>query len=349
MDAHHFSPVYEYQNRPSPAGSDEAGYYYRQEQRPGSFHPYRIQQNPPSFHRIAPVHKSAYADAGAAQYSSGSLSPQPSSIKGKRKRASPQQLEVLNKVFASTSFPSTEMRNKLARELGMTPRTVQIWFQNKRQASRQRDGHHSRNTKSIAASVAASSGSSVPSNYSYNTHGASKSASPQPLTLGTAQSTPSPTVSCLSAHSQPHEARQEQLMVLVEAAAAADGSLAAREHSYHHKQQSAHCVLPQLPGRSQDMVKPTFYASPDSSSKSSAMQFAHTRKDIWFTEDTPAKLDYLYSHHSQVVVPRVPQSRPKTLEHPRSDYKPKRASMSLMDMLNAPPEQRKLPPLPISP
>ncbi|KAI8323672.1 Homeodomain-like protein, partial [Martensiomyces pterosporus] len=62
------------------------------------------------------------------------VSPPP--IKGKRKRASPQQLEVLNKVFATTSFPSTDMRNRLARELGMTPRTVQIWFQNKRQASR---------------------------------------------------------------------------------------------------------------------------------------------------------------------------------------------------------------------
>ncbi|KAJ2795695.1 hypothetical protein H4R21_005009, partial [Coemansia helicoidea] len=75
-------------------------------------------------------------------------------VKGKRKRASPQQLEVLNKVFSTTSFPSTEMRNQLARELGMTPRTVQIWFQNKRQASRQRDGHHSRNTKSMARSTA---------------------------------------------------------------------------------------------------------------------------------------------------------------------------------------------------
>ncbi|KAJ2340758.1 hypothetical protein GGH92_006123 [Coemansia sp. RSA 2673] len=72
-------------------------------------------------------------------------------IKGKRKRANAQQLDVLNKVFSTTSFPSTELRNRLARDLGMTPRTVQIWFQNKRQASRQRDGHHSRNTKSMAA------------------------------------------------------------------------------------------------------------------------------------------------------------------------------------------------------
>ncbi|ORX74070.1 Homeodomain-like protein, partial [Linderina pennispora] len=58
------------------------------------------------------------------------------SVKGKRKRASPQQLQILNKVFAETSFPSTETRNQLAQQLQMTPRTVQIWFQNKRQAAR---------------------------------------------------------------------------------------------------------------------------------------------------------------------------------------------------------------------
>ncbi|KAJ2886297.1 hypothetical protein IWW38_005244, partial [Coemansia aciculifera] len=107
------------------------------------------------------------SSAGNGSASMACLSPPPSStgehwssrphmtllerpIKGKRKRANAQQLEVLNKVFASTSFPSTEVRNRLARELGMTPRTVQIWFQNRRQASRQRDGHHSRNTKSLA-------------------------------------------------------------------------------------------------------------------------------------------------------------------------------------------------------
>ncbi|PIA16204.1 Homeodomain-like protein, partial [Coemansia reversa NRRL 1564] len=60
----------------------------------------------------------------------------PPHIKGKRKRASPHQLKVLNDIYLKTAFPSTETRNRLARELGMTPRTVQIWFQNKRQASR---------------------------------------------------------------------------------------------------------------------------------------------------------------------------------------------------------------------
>ncbi|CAO3643494.1 unnamed protein product [Cunninghamella echinulata] len=53
-------------------------------------------------------------------------------LKAKRKRASPTQLSVLNRVFNQTYFPSTELRI----ELGMSPRTVQIWFQNKRQSLR---------------------------------------------------------------------------------------------------------------------------------------------------------------------------------------------------------------------
>ncbi|CAG8498896.1 17646_t:CDS:2 [Dentiscutata erythropus] len=54
----------------------------------------------------------------------------------KRKRANANQLKVLNDVFARTFFPSTELRIQLGKELGMAPRTVQIWFQNKRQSWR---------------------------------------------------------------------------------------------------------------------------------------------------------------------------------------------------------------------
>lgn len=62
-----------------------------------------------------------------------------SRAKTKRKRASPSQLAVLNQVFNQTYFPSTELRAELGKQLGMNPRTVQIWFQNKRQALRARD------------------------------------------------------------------------------------------------------------------------------------------------------------------------------------------------------------------
>ncbi|THH00505.1 hypothetical protein EW026_g2043 [Hermanssonia centrifuga] len=59
------------------------------------------------------------------------------SIKKKRKRADAEQLRVLNDTYNRTAFPSTEERIELAKKLGMSARSVQIWFQNKRQAMRQ--------------------------------------------------------------------------------------------------------------------------------------------------------------------------------------------------------------------
>ncbi len=49
-------------------------------------------------------------------------------IKKKRKRADARQLEALNRMYARTAFPSTEERLQLARELDMSPRSVQIWL-----------------------------------------------------------------------------------------------------------------------------------------------------------------------------------------------------------------------------
>ncbi|KAJ9075732.1 hypothetical protein DSO57_1003477 [Entomophthora muscae] len=54
----------------------------------------------------------------------------------RRRRVSMRQKDVLSRVFRQSFFPSTEMRNQLALDLDMTPRAVQIWFQNKRQAWR---------------------------------------------------------------------------------------------------------------------------------------------------------------------------------------------------------------------
>ncbi len=53
--------------------------------------------------------------------------------RSKRKRTSPDQLVILNSVFQASRYPSTEKRQELAVQLGMSPRAVQIWFQNKRQ------------------------------------------------------------------------------------------------------------------------------------------------------------------------------------------------------------------------
>lgn len=60
-------------------------------------------------------------------------------IKTKRRRATKKQLQVLHRVFEHTFFPSTQVRAQLGRQLGMNPRTVQIWFQNRRQALRTKE------------------------------------------------------------------------------------------------------------------------------------------------------------------------------------------------------------------
>ncbi|KAG2225040.1 hypothetical protein INT45_003240 [Circinella minor] len=52
--------------------------------------------------------------------------------KAKRKRISPDQFKRLSEVFEQTDTPSSEVRENLANELGMTKREVQVWFQNRR-------------------------------------------------------------------------------------------------------------------------------------------------------------------------------------------------------------------------
>ena len=48
---------------------------------------------------------------------------------------SPHALQLLEKVFQEDKFPSVETRRTLAGDLKVTPRQVQVWFQNKRQRS----------------------------------------------------------------------------------------------------------------------------------------------------------------------------------------------------------------------
>ncbi|KAG0299439.1 hypothetical protein BGZ98_010063 [Dissophora globulifera] len=75
-------------------------------------------------------------------------------VKAKRKRANTEQLSILNSAFERSYFPSTEERLRLSKQTKMCPRTVQIWFQNKRQSVKAR-------TEAMDAAVAAVSGSST--------------------------------------------------------------------------------------------------------------------------------------------------------------------------------------------
>lgn len=55
--------------------------------------------------------------------------------KSKRKRISTDQTKILVSMFeGGLHFPTKDTREKLARQLNLSERTIQIWFQNKRQA-----------------------------------------------------------------------------------------------------------------------------------------------------------------------------------------------------------------------
>ncbi|KNE56059.1 hypothetical protein AMAG_01902 [Allomyces macrogynus ATCC 38327] len=76
--------------------------------------------------------------AGPATATATSTPPPPPPRRRNRTIMSAFQTCVLRRVLALTAFPSTQVREMLAAELGMPPRTVQIWFQNQRQKAKAR-------------------------------------------------------------------------------------------------------------------------------------------------------------------------------------------------------------------
>ncbi|KIY49083.1 hypothetical protein FISHEDRAFT_42063 [Fistulina hepatica ATCC 64428] len=48
-----------------------------------------------------------------------------------RRRTTSAQLKILEGVFKTDTKPNAALRNKLAVELDMTSRGVQVWFQNR--------------------------------------------------------------------------------------------------------------------------------------------------------------------------------------------------------------------------
>ncbi|KAL1918508.1 uncharacterized protein VTP21DRAFT_3168 [Calcarisporiella thermophila] len=59
-------------------------------------------------------------------------SPRPTRPSKHRRRLSSHETALLMSVYDVTPKPSANLRQRLAKELGMTPRSVQIWFQNRR-------------------------------------------------------------------------------------------------------------------------------------------------------------------------------------------------------------------------
>ncbi|KAI8332265.1 homeobox domain-containing protein, partial [Chlamydoabsidia padenii] len=54
-----------------------------------------------------------------------------------RRRISSDQCGILEDEYLINTKPNATKRHQLAEQLGMTPRTVQIWFQNKRAKAKQ--------------------------------------------------------------------------------------------------------------------------------------------------------------------------------------------------------------------
>jgi hypothetical protein len=54
----------------------------------------------------------------------------------RRKRVNTMQLQILNEQFKKNPFPSIEQRSKLSEMLNISAKSIQIWFQNKRQTIR---------------------------------------------------------------------------------------------------------------------------------------------------------------------------------------------------------------------
>ncbi|KAL4074188.1 hypothetical protein J3A83DRAFT_4371465 [Scleroderma citrinum] len=133
-------------------------------------------------HGPSPYARGTVTNTALTQEPASVLVTEEPTIKKKRKRADASQLKVLNEVYARTAFPSTEERAELAKKLDMSARSVQIWFQNKRQSMRQtsRQASSSTHTTSHHQSFSMTSQVDDPIHASYGGSTSPTSSSAQP-------------------------------------------------------------------------------------------------------------------------------------------------------------------------
>ncbi|OCH95091.1 homeobox-domain-containing protein [Obba rivulosa] len=100
--------------------------------------------NPPSYHALDDDYSSATCvpslippGMDPAHVDMRTFYPyQPNEVKHRR-RTTRAQLKVLEDVYTRDTKPNANLRKKLAQELDMTPRGVQVWFQNRRAKTKQ--------------------------------------------------------------------------------------------------------------------------------------------------------------------------------------------------------------------
>ncbi|KAJ3354438.1 hypothetical protein GGF32_002479, partial [Allomyces javanicus] len=71
-------------------------------------------------------------DAGDSATPTPTGTPSTTTTGKRRARATPDQLAILEETFLTHTSPNQQLRQELAQKLGMSERSVQIWFQNKR-------------------------------------------------------------------------------------------------------------------------------------------------------------------------------------------------------------------------
>ena len=81
--------------------------------------------------------------------------PYPTSTSATRRRThlKPSQVAVLQETFVTNTLPDAAVRSQLAHELGVTERTVQIWFQNRRAKARKLEASSGGSMSSLVPNV----------------------------------------------------------------------------------------------------------------------------------------------------------------------------------------------------